>query len=167
MIDGIKINIELSDFDLWKENTKIEFCQSVLDTGEIKSKVRNINGYSQRTFTHRGEYQTYRLTVKEIEKTSLAGNQTKTFYLQIEGSLHKNYFNGENYSSFKWYNLQEEILKIETGLNINLDFAEIVNIEFGVNIPVPFNVFPFLRKNLISHKGKPFNSYKPDRVSTP
>lgn len=164
MIDGIKINIELSDFDLWKESTKIEFCQSVLDTGEIKSKVRNVNGYSQRTFTHRGEYQTYRLTVKEIERLSLAGNQFKNYYLTLEGSLHKNYYTGENYSSFTWDNIQDEISNIENRLTVNPDFAEIVNIEFGVNIPVPFNVFPFLRKNLISHKGKPFNSYKPDRA---
>lgn len=164
MIDGKKIHFELKNFVSWKQSTNIEFSQSVLDSGEIKSKVRNVNGINQRTFIHRGEYQTYRLTVKEIERTSLAGNQSNNFYLTIEGSLHKNYFKGENHSSFTWNNLQDEILNIENGLSINSDFAEIVNIEFGVNIPLPFDVFPFLRKNLISHKGKPFNSYKPDRV---
>ena len=163
MIDGVKTYYNLPNFEEWKQAVNIPFSVTVLDTGEIKSKVRNVNGLQQRTFTHRATFQTYSLQVKEVERKDLKGNEVRDHYLTIDGSLHKNYFGGENHARFEWNKLQTEIVNIATGLQLPPELIEIVNIEFGVNIPLPFEVFPFLKRCLISHKGKPFNQYRPDR----
>jgi hypothetical protein len=163
MIDGIKIYYNLADFEKWKQSVNIEFGRTILDTGEIKSKVRNLNGLHQRTFEHRATFQTYSLLVREVERKDFKGNEVKDYFLTIDGSLHKNYFDGENYSRFDWDKLQTEILNIENSLQLSPDSAKIVNIEFGVNIQLPFEVMPFLKRSLISYKGKPFNQYRPDR----
>jgi hypothetical protein len=163
MIDGVKIHYDLPNFQEWKEEVNIPFGVTVLDSGEVKSKIRHVNGLQQRTLTHRGTFQTYHLQVKEIERKQFKGEELKDHFLTIDGSLHKNYFGGENHARFEWDKLQTEILNIANGLQISPEVADIVNIEFGVNIPLPFPVFPFLKKCLISHKGKPFSQYRPDR----
>jgi hypothetical protein len=48
-------------------------------------------------------------------------------------------------------------------LKISNRNATIQNLEFGVNIPFPYPVFPYLKRNLISFKGQSFNKYNPDK----
>lgn len=163
MIDGIKIHTQIDNFQEWKNYINIPFGVTVLDTGEIKSKVRSVSGFQQRTFTHRANFQTYLLQVKEVERKRIDRIEQRDYFLTLEGSLHKNHFNSENYSRFGWDHLQSEILLIQNDLQIPSDRAKILNIEFGVNIPLPFEVFPFLKRSIISHKGKPFNQYRQDR----
>jgi hypothetical protein len=77
--------------------------------------------------------------------------------MEIAGSLHKNYYGGQNYSPFYFSDLQSELLKIDSLLNVSLDLISLVNLEIGVNINTPFEVTPFLRNNLLSYKVHSFN----------
>lgn len=161
MNDGTKLMLSLPNFEQWKRLTNIQFSQSVYDSGEIKQKVRTLNGHTQSTTTHRGEYETYRLTVKEVERKPITGPALTDYYLTIEGSLHKNHEGGTNYRPFTWNDLQAQILHIEKELHIPPDECEILNLEVGLNLPVSFEVRPFL-DNLISFKGNQFLPYEKD-----
>ena len=162
MIDGIKIFYLISNFQAWKEAVNLEFGRTVLDGGNLKEKVRTGNGITQKVITHRGNFETYLLTVKEICKTGNSKTSIE-FNLTIDGSLHKNEQGGTNYLPFTFEALQNQINHIENSLQLTPEFAKITNLEFGVNIPLPFPVFPFLKRNLISYKGQSFNRYNPDR----
>lgn len=163
MLDGVKIYYRINDFEAWRKASNIElFTPTDLDTGATKGKTRTINGSLQQTIIHRGNYETYQLTIKETIKTQVSGKRSVSYFLIIDGSLHKNYFNGANYLPFTWDCLQTELNKLETGLHLS-GFLDIVNLEIGVNIPLPFPVFPFLKNNLISYKGNQFNRYNPDK----
>lgn len=161
MIDGIKLMLSLTDFEAWKQLTKIEFNRSVNDSGIIKQKVRTLNGQTQTTTIHRGEFETYRLTVKEVERKPIKGISITDYYLTIEGSLHKNHEGGTNYRPLTWNELQAEINHIEKYLHIPPNECEILNLEIGLNLPVSFEVRPFL-DNLISFKGNQFSPYEKD-----
>ncbi len=163
MFDGIKLLYWLNDFEAWKQAVNIEFGCTVLDTGEVKGKVRTINGETQTTIAHRADFDTYKLTVKETTKIKINGKKLVSYLLILDGSLHKNHFGGANYLPFTWEDLQKEICHLENSLNLSPELARLVNLEIGVNIIVPFAVFPFLQKNLISYKGNSFNKYRPDK----
>ncbi len=163
MLDGVKIYYHINDFEAWRKAVNIElFTPTDLETGATKGKTRTINGGVQQTITHRGKFETYQLTLKETIKTQVSGERSVSYFLVIDGSLHKNFFNGANYLPFTWDDLQTEIIKLETGLQLsgNIDLA---NLEIGVNIKLPFPVFSFLKQNLIAYKGNPFNRYNPDK----
>lgn len=163
MYDGIKINIQLLDFHKWREDIKVGFhIPMFIDNADIKEKVRNENGINQRVITYKGKFETYNLTVKEVIET-IKGESKTTYNLIIDGSLHKNYFGGSNYKPFNLGALKSELNHIQKELKISLNKADIHNIEFGVNIPFPYPVYPYLRKNLISYKGESFNRYNPDK----
>lgn len=164
MLDGIKIYYQIIDFEKWKQSVKIDlFTATDKDTGEIKENQRLINGIFQTTIKYFGKFETYNISIKETVKYKLKGNISTSYFMEITGSLHKNHFEGKNYEPFYFYDLQNELLKIEKGLNILFDKANLVNLEIGVNIKTPFEVTPFLRNNLLSYKGKAFNDYHSDR----
>ena len=164
MIDGIKIYYQINDFEKWKQSVNIDlFMLTDKYTGEIKGNQRLIKGRFQTTIKYTGKFETYFISVKETVKHNLNGSKSNSYFMELNGSLHKNYFGGQNYSPFEINDLQIELSKIETGLNISFDLANLVNIEIGVNIFTPFEVTPFLRNNLLSYKGNSFNDYMPDR----
>ncbi len=164
MFDGLKIFCCINDFEAWKRAVKIDwFTSTDLDTGATKAKLRNINGVLHQTIAHRADFETYHLTIKETTRTTINENRSTSYLLIVNGSVHKNHFKGTNYLPFTWDKLQEEITRLETALQVSDYSAELVNLEMGVNVLVPFSVFQFLQDNLISYKGKPFNRYNPDR----
>lgn len=165
MFDGVKIYCRLSDFGAWKKAVNIDlYTPTDLETGATKTKIRAVkNGDLRHTVTHRGGFETYQVTVKETIVTKVNGNRMITFFLIIDGSLHKNHFNGVNYLPFSWDSLQAQINYLEAQLQLSPDLMELVNLEFGVNIMMPFEVFTFLQRNLIAFKGQSFNRYNPDR----
>jgi hypothetical protein len=164
MIDGIKLYYNLIDFEKWRQSVNIElFTLTDKYTGEIKENQRVIKGQFQTTIKYTGRFETYFISVIETVKHILRGKTSVSYFMEITGSLHKNYFGGQNYSPFQINDLQIELSKIERGLNIPFDLANLVNIEIGVNIVTPFEVMPFLRNNLLSYKGNSFNDYMPDR----
>jgi hypothetical protein len=164
MTDGIKIFYPLQDFKEWKKTVDIElFTATDLETGATKCKTRAINGGMMQTVNYTGKFETYNVTVKETTYSKSNNRRNVSYLLIIDGSLHKNHFSGENFSRFTWSHLQTELNKLETGLNIELSLAEIVNLEIGLNIPVPFPAYSFLDENLLSYKGKTFTPYEPDK----
>lgn len=165
MIDGIKLNCHINDFPAWERATNIETSTPVnLNTGEIKAIIqRSKRGNLYKTITRFGKFETYRINVKEVRNIYDSYEETTAFYFTLDGSLHKNNFGGENYKPFTWNKLQSQICHVETGLCLNSEKVNLVRLEFGVNINLSFPVFNFLQKNLISYRGKQFNSYALDR----
>jgi hypothetical protein len=164
MIDGLKLSCRINDFEAWKSAVNIPlFTPTDIDSGAIKQKTRCINGILQSTITHGGKFETLRITVKETTKAAIKGKETVTYYLRLDGSLHKNNFGGANFLPFTWNELQEQIKHIETSLQLDGETLELINLEIGVNVSLPFPVFPFLKNNLISYKGNSFNQYSQDK----
>ncbi len=164
MIDGIKLYYSLIDFEKWKQSVKIDFFTLIdKNTGEIKDNQRLVKGNLQTTIKHTGKFENYFIIVRETVKHNIHGNKSTSYFMEIAGSLHKNYYGGQNYSPFYFSDLQTELLKIGSLLNVSLDSLSLVNLEIGVNINTPFEVTPFLRNNLLSYKGHSFNDYMPDR----
>jgi len=163
VLDGVKIYYQINDFEAWRKVVNIElFTPTDLETGATKGKTRTINDSLQQTITYRGNIETYQLTIKETNKCQVNGNRSVSYFLIIDGSIHKNYYKGANYLPFTWDCLQPELIKLETRLQLT-GFADLANLEIGVNIPLSFPVFPFLKNNLISYKGNQFNRYNPDK----
>lgn len=163
MIDGIKIYYRITDFETWKKAVNIElFTPTELDTGAMRGKIRTINGELQQTITYKADFEKYRITIKETTINRINGRRSVTYLLILDGSLHKNHFSGANYLPFTWDYLQKQITHLETSLHLSGKLAELVNLEIGLNISLPFPVFPFLKSNLISYKGNSFNQYPPD-----
>ncbi len=164
MIDGVKIFYYIPDLDSWRHETKIEFHSLTdLSSGSVKTKIRERGETISKTVRHEGNFETFRLTVSESEKRNfLTGKEFKTVNVEINGSIHKNHFAGQNYDPFHWDQLQYEIGRFCESLKLDEDKAVIQNLEFGVNISVPFRPYEFLTENLISYKGEPFNKYNSD-----
>ena len=159
MIDGIKISYELPNFLQWKEDTGISFNTTVNeDTGEVKQLTRNDRktGLPYTSIEHREKFETYQLTVNEITHT---GKKTK-YILKIEGSLHKNHFDGANFSRFTFTDLCSQINYLCLNLHLNPNKSILKNFEYGFNLPVTFNPIEYLKNNLISYKGKQFDRLK-------
>lgn len=165
MFDGVKIYYRLNDYRAWKKAVKIDlYTPTDLETGVARIKIRPVNnGDLRHTMIHRGGFETYQVTVRETIITKMNGNKIVTFFLIIDGSFHKNHFEGANYLPFSWDSLQAQINYLEAGLKLNPDLMQLVNLEIGVNIITPFDVFTFLQRNLIAFKGHSFNKYNPDR----
>lgn len=158
MFDGIIIKNLILNYEAWLKAVNPSLFMSVesFGSGEIKTKRR----IDTTTTTHRGKFETFDLIVKEVMNET-TGKQS--FYLNAKGSLHKNHYKGSNYLPFTWQDLQEQINHLCKNLCINANEAQISTLEIGLNICTPFEVTPFIRRNIISYKGYPFNYYKPDR----
>ena len=157
MIDGITLQTRIDDFEIWKELTLIQFSNPInIDTGEMRTKKRE----DQIVTIFNGKWETFELKVTEVRYIK---TDSKVYYLKIKGSLHKNHFNGKNFQSFNWIDLQTQVQYICKTLLIDPNKAEISTIEVGVNIVTPFNVTTFLKANVIDYKGKQFKRYKADR----
>ena len=75
--------------------------------------------------------------------------------LTIQNSLHK-FLKGNNYSDFNFSEIQQAIQKLEDGLGLNLQNAQCLKEEHGINIEANESTY----KNCVSYKGKPFTSMK-------
>ena len=157
MIDGITIQYNIDNFEVWREQVQIQFYNPTnTDTGEIRTKKRE----DEIVTTFKGKWETFELEVKEIRKIETG---FKRYNLNIKGSLHKNHFNGKNFQPFNWTDLQTQIHHICKTLLIDPNKARIRTIEVGVNIVTQFEVKSFLRGNIVNYKGKEFKTYKADR----
>ena len=167
MIDGISIETEILNFDMWRLKMPFEISTPInTDTGAIISSKKydnSINGKfvqnEYETITLTAEFETYKIVIRQVVKLN---SETK-YYLKLNGSLHKNKFGGANYERFYFYDIVNEIDKICKTLLIDSKRTKIVNIEFGVNIEVDFEPHKFLNEYLISYKNEQFNQYAPDK----
>ena len=163
MIDGIKLQATFTDFEGWKQANGLRFAVSTeTETGEIKAKKRREGNTITATITHRANFETYQLQVKETTETA-NGHSSTRFFLFVDGSLHKNHQQGSNCRPFTFADLQAEIKHLCKALHIAPENLKINRLEVGLNIPFPIPVFPFLKRNLLTYKGHCFSQYRPDR----
>lgn len=131
MIDYIKLDIS-QDLERVMSNESLAFLRRFNeDTGECKGS-RSANHLNWFILLRRNKY------------------------LTLEGSLHK-FFNGgeHNYNDFCYRDMKNTIAEITTQIGFESNTAVLHNIEFGVNIEVPFNVKEFLQNQVINYKGQP------------
>lgn len=154
MYDGGKIEQPIEDFDKWKIDTGMG---ERLNTGynETNGQRKERTRGNTTTVYHNGTWEGYNIEVKEVNTTG----RKNRYYLHIDGSFHKNHFNGANYLPFPFSELIKQLHHIETGLQLTPKNAMLKNLEFGINIKTLFPPFQFLRDNLLLHKGKPFVTY--------
>lgn len=157
MSDGIKIEYLITDFRAWKKRLEqtapnVQFSVPISEeTGVLKGR-----SYSDRiTYTHRAQFETYRLTVRETHRP-----KGISYYLIIDGSLHKNYFGGKNYQRFTHSMLIEEIAHLCQSLQLEPERCRVTNLEFGVNIPFPCSPATYIDSCVLLHKTTPFEPYK-------
>ena len=137
MIDFVKLDIT-NNLDTVSRK-EIPFFRSIDEnTGECKTR---------RT----GTYENLKLTIR------------KEKYLTLEGSLHKFYNNGDhNYNDYGFQEIVTTIHRLRDELGIDPLESIIQNIEFGVNINVPFNPTDFLKNQIINFRGQPRDRHSPN-----
>lgn len=96
--------------------------------------------------------------VKRTKLGSLLLKVTNDKHINLEGSLHE-YFHGNNYSKFTYWEVVEALRRIENSIHCSSESFILHNLEFGLNIPLPFPVSLFL-ESLLFYKGQ-----EPDRQS--
>ena len=135
MVDFIKIRLPAYYSVKMYSNYLLEFHQEVKDTGEVHKP------YCETEFGP--------MKIKSASR-----------YVEISGSLHK-YYNwytkGEmqNHSDFYRDQIEEALEHLSTELRFKLEDAELKNLEFGVNVMVPFEVRPLVKNKIILHKSYP------------
>ena len=99
--------------------------------------------------------------IKSQQKADLNGmtiSLTNDTYINLEGSLHE-FYHGNNYGNFTLGEVKMAIESICKTLDINSSLTPLHNLEFGVNILLPFPVATFLN-SIYSFKGQ-----RPERNS--
>lgn len=146
MIDYKSSNITSTTPKEVYNNPLLEFSSSVnLKTGELISYSNRRRNKGDRS-TREEKVAVYRdLTISLVNDT----------YINLQGSYHESFCNGENYSDFNLTGLFTVIQDLHIKFNFNPLFDVIHNLEFGVNIRLPFETKSFLR-SIISFKGKEY-----------
>lgn len=178
LIDGIKCSCILNEKEYltWKSLTSniVRTWVSVYeDTGEIK--IEECNGhknwridkngnYKWFTILHSAEFQNYEITIREKFYENLKSNEKrKSYRWELCGSITSNYHNGNNWQDLNFDQLQQELNKLESILKLDLGKVKIDNLEPSITFALPFNVFNFINKNLVSYGNQPFNRYGKNR----
>ena len=141
MIDFIKMVYVLDDIKefILKHNNEMTGIGS-LSTGELE-------------FPYKFKYRLYDVTIRQRSDGLL-------YYIEIAGSLHKNYYNGMNYMPFSFKELEDEIYEVCEHFLFVPDKLKIQNLEIGINVKTSFSPYEYLTNNLLLYKTKPFKAYK-------
>jgi hypothetical protein len=166
MVDGISLETEILDSKKWIESTGTQFFgQCDFDSGEVKKKDRPEKEkpwIAVQTLTRNGNFEHYLLTLTETEKKDTnTGITTKSVWLRINGSLHKNNQGGSNFKPFRYLELINEISHLCQSLNLDPTKVKIESLEIGLNLPVWFNPFEFLHSRLLAYKTTEFTKWRP------
>lgn len=97
--------------------------------------------------------------IRPIQTTEYKGMKLirKTDKVFLRGSLHKFFNNGEhNYNDFRYCDLLNVCRELRKFIGVPLNTIFLENVEFGVNIKLPFNPERIL-SSLILHKGESFH----------
>lgn len=140
MIDFVKLQYAHHDINVFVERHRSLILGVLhLETGDL-------------TYPYTFHFEEYKITIRE-------GLGRDIHYIEIAGSIHKNYFSGKNYRRFTFEMLQSEIQWLSSSLNLEPEGLRIQNLEVGVNIVTPFPPFAYLSENLLLYKTKPFSKY--------
>lgn len=83
--------------------------------------------------------------------------------IEVRGSLHKNFFEGNNYEFFDYHMLDIEIELLCHFLGIPASHLKVQQLEFGINIEFWESPLDFLDRRLICMANKPFIQYAADK----
>jgi hypothetical protein len=141
MIDGIKI------YDLKTAPDKLEVNPYLLESWT--TTVQNADGLIKYGLA---EYFGLKFQIKHQK-------------VRLQGSLHK-YRNAgrHNYDDFTAQDVEKVVHELEQRFEIDTASSVLNNVEFGVNVVLPFGVSLVL-DNLIVYKGEPFQKVVEDRIS--
>lgn len=136
MIDGIKLFFRATEKEIEELIRKLEFIGNFsITTGEIKNR--------------------FKAKSNSIEITIIDNKN-----VEIQGSLHKYFFNGDNSRDFTFSQLKDAINRLCNELNIEVQKIKIQRLEIGVNVRGSPIGFDEVEDNLISYKLQPFEPYK-------
>jgi hypothetical protein len=156
MLDGIKTITRLNNFDRFKDQIQTPFSSRInTATGEL---IPHYDKLDIQSYWHTAKIGELKFIVKERIHV-----RKKSYWLFIQGSIHKNHFEGSNFNDFTFDNVREQINHLSKLTAINAKDFRLQNLEFGVNIQTPFSPIDHLIQNLITDKGEPFNKYAPDK----
>ncbi len=138
MFDGIKVQDVSVDVAALLKNDRLTFGELVdTQTGFILSPIRRTQD--------RG------LNFQLIPRRTQPGHR-----VEVKGSLHKFYNNGlHNADQYTADDLLVTLKRLVTDYGFDLFGSKISNIEFGVNLELPFPTSQVF-DNLICHKNQPF-----------
>lgn len=165
MIDWIKLTYAIDDIDTFLSSLTLQRIILVDDvTGELISSSnveyrkdeKRMVWYS--TYEKEIPFGTYKAILKITHYRDLVTDEQLPckHNLEITGSPHCNHFGGTNYQRFNFQQLQREIQILIEAFSLNPQKTEIHVIEIGVNLLVPFVVYPFLRNCLLLYSGSQF-----------
>lgn len=133
MIDYIYTDIGGITINEFFKNELLDFKAPVsLKTGELNPYNSNRNkGYRPRL---------------EMEASYRRGKFiiTNDRYINYSGSLHEYFTDGSNHSNFNYSSLFTVIKDLNKKFNINPHLQRLHNVEFGVNVTLPFRTKSFL-----------------------
>lgn len=170
MVDGIKFSFEIQDFQEWISKTKLDFKKrDSLPHDKVYSGFQSPNSecISRFTETYGCRYKGYLIERKHTIYGDRYGEVIdEKNRVSIRGSIHKNCNisnqipKGQNFSRVTYGQVKKEILELCTILSLNPVEAKLRNLEFGLNVKTDFPVFEFLRKNLLTFRGKSFTTLR-------
>lgn len=124
---------------------------------DISHDIENVTNNEGLAFYRRiaeatGEYKEY----VSAEHKNILLKLKKGRYLELEGSIHKYFNDGQhNHNDFGISEISKSINDLSSNIRFDPSSARLRNIEFGVNITVPYNATDFLKHQLINFKGFP------------
>jgi len=113
-----------------------------------RSKKENEIAGKENSYKRSGKYKCF---IVEVERNG------SDYFLTVRGSLHK-YFHGKNCGSFYGFEILEAIKRMCDYFGLKQNECEVYNIEIGINILVWFDVYDYLKNNLIQHKKERFQN---------
>lgn len=96
----------------------------------------------------------------KAEKGSMKVEFKSRNFIVVSGSLHKQTQNNQNFREFNYKDFSKALKDLQNELGIDLGNCTVHNLEFGVNVTVPFEIMPFLDK-VHSYKGVIFYPFEP------
>ena len=135
LIDFIKVLIN-RPFDIKK-------CEFPLVSEYYSNKKEEEKEEEEKTIKARHKF--YNLEIEEYSR-----------HFILQGSIHVFWNLGKhNYNDFYYNDIVSIIQSLQNGFNIKLDEGQIINLEYGLNIPPPLLTTEIFLRGLILHKGKP------------
>ncbi|HMG67353.1 MAG TPA: hypothetical protein VK588_06690, partial [Chitinophagaceae bacterium] len=117
-------------------------------------------GYnSRRELLVKDEANTWKKTATNRHLFIEIRKQEGKYKLTVRGSLHK-FYHGNNKGSFDGWEVMAALSEVYKLFEIAPGEAIINKLEVGINLPVWFKVFEYLKKNLLYHKKKLKQDFK-------
>jgi hypothetical protein len=146
MFDFIHTDIKDRTVEEILSSPLLDFVAPVsLNTGEINPQNSE---RKKKLFTPKNEKKAYYKGLTVVV--------TNDLYINLQGSLHE-YFHENNRGDFKISEVKDAIVSLAASLGINPSLTTLHNLEFGVNVILPFPVSTFLN-SILNYKGQ-----RPDR----